>query len=893
MTRGYRKYITFSLLLLLTLHSHPGRSEGYGTGDAVTRATLSNGMQVVILQNSMAPLVAVQMNVLVGGNDSPAGFPGTAHAQEHMAFRGCSGMTTEQTAAIYAQLGDESNAETRQSTTVYYATVPATDLDVALQAQSMCLRGIDDSQSGWEQERGAIEQEVAEDLSDPTYAFLNRVNEDMFAGTPYAMDALGTKASFDATTGPMLKDFYEKWYTPGNAILVIVGDVNPAETLTTIKRLFGDIPGHALPTRPAIKLGRVISESLNYRSNLSRVLGFVALRLPGSDSPDYAATLILADVLDSQRSDLYGMVAAGTALDVRFELEEIYPVASVGLGSIILPTGTTASSAMKIVRHTLHKYAVRGVPEDLVAAAKRGEIMQAIFDRSSISSLADIWSNALAAEGRASPDVDIDAIRRVTVADVNRVAREYLWNPNVVTAAVTPVPTGKPVASKGFGGTEKLAKAFSEPVRLPLWAAGALEQLHVPDHYLSISDTALGNGIRLIVRTDATSPTITLLGSIKHDADMQTPAGKEGISGLLDDLYSYGTQTMSSTAFQKALDDIAASEKAGYEFALTVSRQDFSRGIQLLADNELHPLFHRNAFAVIKRRALQSVTDDLRSADYAASRALDLALLPSNDPTLREATAATLSKITLDDIKRFHAATVRPDLTTIVLVGNISPEEARTVIDQYFGKWQALGVKPDISLPHVGLNQPSAMKVIDREHGQDSVILSEEVPLDRFSPDYYALQLGNSILGDGFYGTRLYRDLRESTGYVYSVDVNLQASGSRATYSINYACSPENVSKARALVERDIDQMRSEDISASELHQAKALLLRRLLLDESSEDALARGLLDRADIGLPLDEPIRTARRYLQLNAEDIRSAFSRAISPSHLVQVVQGPPPK
>src|SRR5580692_1683417 len=151
---------------------------------AATRATLSNGMRVVIVRDSLAPLATVQMNFLVGGNESPAGFPGMAHAQEHMAFRGCTGMTADQTAAIYAQLGDESNAETEQDVTDYYATVPATDLDVALQAQAMCLHGIQNSQADWEQERGAIEQEVAGDLSDPTYAFLNRVNADMFAGTP-------------------------------------------------------------------------------------------------------------------------------------------------------------------------------------------------------------------------------------------------------------------------------------------------------------------------------------------------------------------------------------------------------------------------------------------------------------------------------------------------------------------------------------------------------------------------------------------------------------------------------------------------------------------------------------------------------------------------------------
>jgi len=173
--------------------------------DPLVKATLDNGMRVVIVRNSLAPVVTVEMNFLVGGNETPAGFPGMAHAEEHMAFRGCTGMSADQTAAIYAELGGQNNADTQQNITQYFATVPAADLEVALKAQAACLQGVDDSPAQWAEERGAIEQEVARDLSNPTYKFIDRLNQDMFAGTPYAHDPLGTKASFDATTGEMLQ----------------------------------------------------------------------------------------------------------------------------------------------------------------------------------------------------------------------------------------------------------------------------------------------------------------------------------------------------------------------------------------------------------------------------------------------------------------------------------------------------------------------------------------------------------------------------------------------------------------------------------------------------------------------------------------------------------------
>jgi zinc protease len=222
------------LLLLFTALAACLHAASPQEQNGVVRATLPNGMRIVIIRNSLAPVVTAEMNFLVGGDETPPGFPGMAHAQEHMAFRGCAGMTADQTAAIYAQLGGQDNADTEQNITQYFATVPAADLDVALQAQAACLHGIDDSEQEWSQERGAIEQEVARDLSNPTYKFVSRLNEDMFAGTPYAHDPLGTKSSFDATTGEMLKDFYKKWYTPSNAILVIVGDVDPVSTMAKI-----------------------------------------------------------------------------------------------------------------------------------------------------------------------------------------------------------------------------------------------------------------------------------------------------------------------------------------------------------------------------------------------------------------------------------------------------------------------------------------------------------------------------------------------------------------------------------------------------------------------------------------------------------------------------------
>ena len=859
----------------------------------VTRATLSNGLQVVIVRNALAPVVTVELNFKVGGDETPPGFPGSAHAEEHMAFRGCTGMTADQTAAIYAQLGGRDNADTQQNITQYYTTVPAADLDVALHAQAACLRGVDDSEEEWAHERGAIEQEVSRDLSNPTYKFIDRLNADMFAGTPYAHDPLGTRPSFDATTGAMLSDFYKKWYTPGNAILVIVGDVDPAATIAKVKELFGDISNHPLPEHPAVNLSPVKPETFTLDSNLPYVLGFIAYRMPGTDSPDYAAAQIVADILASQRGDVYGMVPAGKALYATFGMAETYPKASVGYGEIALPAGADATGPINEMRQIVEGYAQKGLPQDLFDAAKRDEIASAEFQRNSIPGLASVWSEALTAEGRNSPDDDLQAIKAVTLADVNRVAKQYLVASNSITATLKPSPSGEAVAAKGFGGGEKMTSAPTKPVVLPSWAAASLAQLKVPSDYIVASDTTLPNGLRLIVKTDHTSPTVTVVGTVKNNSDLQTPKGKDGVSDVLDGLYSYGTQTLDRLAFQKALDDIAANETAGFDFSVQILKDNFSRGVELLADNELHPALPAEAFTVVKDQTTQFVAGNLKSPGYRTSRALDIGLLPPSDPVLREATPATLGTVTLDDVKQYHAVTVRPDLTTIVVIGDTTPEEAKAVITKWFGAWKAEGPKPETTLVAIPVNKASAANVPDPQAVQDSVILAQQLNLNRFDPDYYPLQLGNHVLGGGFYATRLYHDLRQVAGYVYNVDVSMEASKTRASYTVTYGCDPQNVSKARALVQRDLEQMRTQDVSADELHLAKAMLLRSIPLSESSEEGVAQGLLRRAVIGLPLDEPIVAAKKYYELDAGQIKAAFARHLRLDDFVQVVRGPAPQ
>ena len=873
-------------LLLTSIPAHA--VEPATPADSVVRATLANGMRVVIVPNRLAPVVTTELNYLAGSNDAPEGFPGTAHALEHMMFRGSAGLDKDQLAELGALLGGVYNADTTETVTQYTYTVPADNLDIALRIEALRMRGLALNEADWEQERGAIEQEVSRDLSSPFYTFMEQAQAILFAHTPYEHDALGTRASFDKTDAAMLRQFYEKWYAPNNAILVIAGDVRPADALAQVQAAFGDVPRRELPAHAPIGAGPVQPTTLTLDTNFSVGLIALAYRMPGLTQADFAAADILSDVLGSERGTLYGLVPAGKALMAQFDYQA-KPDVGFALALAAFPAGDDPAPLLGETRRILADAVQNGLPSELVAAAKRQELARLAFRSNSISGLAGAWSRALAFEGADSPEDVARKYEAVTVEDVNRLARQLLTPANAITAILTPRESGKAIADSGFGGAESFGGPPDHPVVLPVWAAAALATPHVPDPGDLPDVTLLPNGLTLIVQPEHVSKTVSVYGRVRQMPAMQEPAGKEGVASVMRGMFEFGTEAHDRIAMREAVDGIAADMNAGPGFFLEVLTPVFEDGMRLLAENELHPAFPAEAFDVLRGQVARSLAGRMKTPDYLLGRAMKRALLPEGDPTLRQATPDSVMALRLEDVRDYYAATFRPDLTTIVIAGDVSTDQAKRVVSETFGGWRATGPTPSIELPPVAASLSSRARVPDDHALQDSVTLAETMALPVTDPDRYALMLGNVILGSGF-SSRLYQDLRIHSGYVYSIDSEMDWSRSRADYSVSFGADPEKVENARELILRDLREMQAKPVSVAELTRAKAELLRRLPMQRASIGGIAGQYLRLTELGLPLDSQQRAAVRYLALTAPEIQAAFSAWIRPDDLAQVVKGP---
>ncbi len=853
----------------------------------VTRATLSNGLRVVVLRDTLAPVVTTYMTYLAGADDEP--ITGLAHAQEHMMFRGSKTLDASQFSATTAVTGGEFNANTESEVTHFFFEMPAQDLDIALHLERSRATGLLDSQQGWDQERGAITQEVTRDNSSAFFRLLEKTIGHVMAGSPYADFGLGTVASFKQIQAPDLKRFYARWYHPNNALLVIAGDVDPPSTIAKVKALFGDIPAAPLPARKPVHLSPPSRATYTDNSSDPFVIGFAAYRVPGYDSPDYYASEILNDVLNSERGALVDLRVTGKSLQT-FAFSQTFPQAGLSLVGSVVPVTSSGENAVRDVQAVLEKYKQTGLPADLVDAAKRREVAQAEFARNSIDGLAQTWSESLSVEHR-TPDQDLAGLEKVSVDDVNRVLRTS-YDEKTATVAIS---TPKAAAGSAFGARagEDNTVVPKENTQLPAFAKNVLANMHLPAQTVRPDLQTLPNGIKLVVVPSEISKTVVVRGIVKNDPDLQDPAGKEGLEQIADGLFGFGTTTYDRNAYQAELDKVAASASAGRSFSLDVLSADFDRGIALLADNELHPAFPAPAFAVVKQQTVGELTGEIASPAFKVQRALTDALYPPGFPQRRFATPQSTGTVTLDDVKAYYAAVFRPDLTTIVVIGDVTPEHARAAIEQSFGGWKAEGATPNVDPPAPPPNKPAQATIPATGRVQSEVTLAETIPLTFNDPAYPLLQLANTVLTGGFYASLLYHDVREVHGYAYTVGSSVVATRDAGSFRVTYGSDPQNVDNAQKIIVDDLTSLKTKPLDAARLQRAKALVVGELPVRQESYDGLAGLLLAYAASGRPLDSDRRYAEAQLAATPASVEAAFAKYIRPADFVRVVEGPAAK
>jgi zinc protease len=856
--------------------------------------TLANGMRIVVLEDHAAPVVHVHTFYRFGALDETPGKTGLAHALEHMMFRGTRTISSAGLDDMNARLGADLNAQTQNEQTHYYFVVPSDRADTLIHVEADRMRNLKLDPKDWAVEKGAVLQEYAQDYSNPIFQLLFGTAAKVYPDSRLGGTALGAKPDIEKATAADLRRYYDAWYHPNNATLVVTGDVKAADIFASAKKWFGPIPSQKLPARKQYVPKPASGATLSIKAEFPFTIVDEAFAAPGNapatEHDQIRNDLALAAMLNPRGPYRAALVESGLTLGMFPAPLEDRRASTIHAILIVAP-GHTADEVRAAFEKTTTALLAKGIDPELIAAAKRSAIAQLTYARDSIVGLGNGIGEGYVFPGDTDPSRINSLIEAVTPDEINTVARAVYAKASVV-ATLEPTTTDptkfKPPSNLSSGVSDSFGERVPNgPVVQPAWLKTALAKPLDLRSAVNPVVTTLPNGLKLLVQRVASNPTVFVRGVVRT-SQTYDPAGKEGLGAITSSLMNWGSAKYDFAAQRKLADDRAAQLSFGTTFSAHGRADDVSTLLDALADDVRHPLFPTDKLSLGKTQSTAVASRRALDPNYRTQRAFLEALYPAGDPVLREDSAASIGSITLDDVKAFHAKYVRPDMTTLVVVGDVDPAAVAREVTARFGDWTADGPKPDPHLPAIPL--PAAKKQNVETPQQDVSVQLGAPALARTSPDYDAFSIANEIFGGGSFDARLFREVRVKRGLVYGAYSSLNAGRDRGTMTITFRAVPAKVDAADAVVRAELKRMQTEPVSAEELARAKTRIIATTIDAEQATGAIAGDLMRIGLDDLPTSYYATLTQRYAKITPADIQRVSKLYFHPDNMVEVRTGP---
>jgi zinc protease len=417
--------------------------------------TLANGMTLIVKPDRRAPTATHMVWVRVGAIDEVDGTSGVAHVLEHMMFKGTDTLKPGEFSRRVAALGGRDNAFTSRDATAYHQQVPAERLEDAMRLEADRFANNRWSDDEFQRELQVVKEERRQRTEDsPRARMFEAFNAAIYQASPYRRPIIGWMSDLDAMTPQDARDFYRRWYVPANAALVITGDVDVAQVRDMAERHFGRLPARAVPERkPRTEPPQQGPRRIEYRAVADQALVALAYRAPqwrGGDTPeerDALALTMLSAVLDGyngarlDRALVQGQGKGG---------QRVADSASAGYGlmgrgpqvftlSAVPARGVSADAAAAALKAEVERIAREGVQEAELQRVKTQWTASEIYKLDSVfaqaQELGSYWVNGLPID---TGERLLQALRQVTPAQVQDVARRYFADTQLTTAVLVP-----------------------------------------------------------------------------------------------------------------------------------------------------------------------------------------------------------------------------------------------------------------------------------------------------------------------------------------------------------------------------------------------------------------------------------------------------------------------
>ena len=879
--------------------------------------TLPNGLRVIVHTDRKAPVVAVNLWYHVGSKNEQPGRTGFAHLFEHLMFQGSENHEGEYFAPFELVGVTDQNGTTNQDRTNYFQNVPTTALDMALWMESErmghLLGAID--QTALDEQRGVVQNEKRQGENQP---YGRRITARMFealypAGHPYSWQVIGSMADLDAATLDDVKTWFQSWYGPNNAVLVLAGDIDLATARQKVTRYFGDIPASAtladMPTNIPQRSADT-RETIPDRVPQYRVYRAWPVAELGSDD----ATLL----------DLFAQVLGGSAAS-RFDMRLVhgeriadnaaaYSWSSEISGTFFLMAtvkdGVEAATVEEAMDQELQRLLAEGPTEAELERAKvttRATFVRGIERVGGFGGKSDVLADCAVYFGDPACYRTLLAdTEAATPASVQAAARKWLG-----TGSHTLVVEPSETPASSLPETVFAAPA-TDPAPLPpvdpkytTVASDVDRSAGVPrtDSFPGLSfpkvqRATLSNGMQVLLAERRETPVVQMNmefpGGYTVDA-----GGKLGLANFAMQMLDDGAGEYSALQLAARQEDLGASigVSAGLDFAsvgLSALADKLPESLDLYADVLRRPSFDPSEIERVRATWIAGIGQEKARPQTAAMRIMPPLLYgqghPYAIPFTGTGTEASIASITRQDLVGYHASWLQPEKARIVVVGDTTLEQIVPMLEARFGDWKAPASAPRVpEVESVGLPAGNRVYLIDQPGAiQSNLYIGQLVPSTR-DEGTIDFDFANGVLG-GQFSARLNMNLREDKHWAYGSYSSATNTLGQRPWFASAAVQSDKTAESLLELRREITEFASGQAPATAAEIAKVRASNTLELPGAYETArsVMQQIAANQRYGRPDDYIVKYKARNEAMTAQAVQAAAAR-LQPQALTYVVVG----
>ena len=776
---------------------------------AYEKFTLDNGLEVVLHEDHSDPMVAVATLMHVGSNREKPGKTGFAHFFEHMAFNDSENVPRGSNRKVIPEWGGSRNGGTWSDGTIYYEVVPKDAFEKILWIDSDRLGYMINTVTtqALEREKQVVKNEKRQNYDNVPYGFTSEITRANLypKDHPYNWTVIGSLPDLQAATLEDVTEFYNTYYGPNNATLVIAGDIDIAETKKAVKKWFGEIKrGNEVAKLKPMPVNLTETKSLYFEDNFAKLpelrLVFPTVEMFHEDQ--YALDILGQLLSGSKKSPLYKEIVSGKKLAPRVSsYNSSNELAGEFTFVVRANAGTNLNTVKTALEEGLKNFEANFDEAQLVRIKAQQEVQLYTGTESVMNKAFALANGNVYANDPAQVIKEAALTNKVTKEDVIRVYNKYIKEKNFIMTSFVPkgqtdlvmenalkaevyqeeIVQGKSNEEVGQGAVANYEKTVTKHDRSEP-EFGELPLFKSPEVWKG----ELANGIEVYGIENNEVPLVSFAITIDggHYLD---PKDKAGLANLLGSLLMEGTEFKTSSELEEAIEMLGAtirirSTDEGMRISGNCLSKNFDKTIKLVEEIVLHPRWDTIEFERLKSSLLTNLKGreaNPRTIAYQSFRKL----IYGNDHILGVPSMGiteTIQNISLDDLKQYYTDNISASVANIHVTGAVDESTSLASLESLGANWKAKEVKmPSYDLP----KQDKAGKLffIDFPGAKQSVIYLGKLALSETDPMYTNLEYANQILGGGSSG-RLFQTLRIEKGYTYGAYSYLQRLKEKAPF---------------------------------------------------------------------------------------------------------------